>query len=232
MKLKVKNKLNPLKIVNSADVAELWIYGDIVDDTDGGWRKYWGEEGFTCPADVREELDSIGDKPVNIYIASDGGNVNAGLAIANIIQRLKGKTTAYIDSWAASIASVIALACDAVVMPDNTFIMIHNPAGGCIGTAKDMRDYADLLDVVRDSIIKVYETNSEKTAEDFIKLMDAESWLTAKQASELWNHISVVEATNKTVAVVSNYEKAPETVKEVVKKDYSELIAKAEAVLQ
>ena len=96
----------------------------------------------------------------------------------------------------------------------------------------DPADYADLLDVVRDSIIKVYTTNSEKTAEDFIKLMDAESWLTAKQASELWNHISVVEATNKAVAVVSNYEKAPETVKEVVKKDYSELIAKAEAVLQ
>ena len=247
-----------LKIKNTANRAEIWIYGNIIDDADGAFAKLLElDDGYVFPAKIREQLDEIGDKPVNIYIASDGGDVNAGMAIANIIKRLKGATTAYIDSWAASIASVIALACDRVVMPENTFIMIHNPACICVGMAADMRKTADLLDTIRDSIVDTYcercnteipvdvvkqyvpdfpDKNGE--AEDmFMGLMDNETWLTAADCKAIWTHVEVIEATNKAVACYSGFDKAPAALHKPEPKpepkpvDYSELIKKATEVL-
>lgn len=233
----MKSKKWNLKIKNEADVAEIWIYGNICDDTDGTfYREVCGVEGFVFPKEIREQLDGIGDKPVNVYIASDGGDVNAGFAIANIIGRLKGKTTAFVDSWAASIASVICLVCDEVVMPMNTFIMIHNPACICMGNAKDMRECADLLDTMRDSIITVYKQH-DKADTDFVPLMDAETWLSAEESSKIWDHVKLVEATNKAVACFSGFASAPEQFKkheheEEAKPDYSDLIKQAAEVLE
>ena len=226
-----------LKIKNSAEKAEIWIYGNIIDDVDGGFLKaYHADEGYVFPAKIREQLDEIGDKPVSLYFASDGGDVNAGFAIASIIQRLKGETTAYIDSWAASIASVIALACDKVIMPENTFLMIHNPSTICWGNAAELRQCADLLDTMRDSIIKIYKAHaSEET--DFVKLMDEETWLNAEDASKIWNHVERAEASTKAVAYFTGYDKAPDCIKkheeEAVKPvDYSDLIKQAQEVLE
>lgn len=225
-----------LKIKNSAEKAEIWIYGNIVDDVDGGFLKaFHADEGYVFPAKIREQLDEIGDKPVSLYFASDGGDVNAGFAIASIIQRLKGETTAYIDSWAASIASVIALACDKVVIPDNCFIMIHNPACICWGNAADMRQCADLLDTMRDSIITIYQAHNSKDT-DFVKLMDEETWLNAEQAAEIWDHVERVASTTQAVAYFSGFDKAPDSIKQHEEEpkpvDYSDLIKQAQEVLE
>ena len=227
--MKNKNQTWNLKIKNSAERAEIWIYGNIIDDVDGGFlRSFKADEGYTFPLKIREQLDEIGEKPVNIYIASDGGDVNAGMAIANIIKRMKGETTAYIDSWAASIASVIALACDRVVIPENAFIMIHNPSCIMFGTADEMRKTADLLDTIRDSIIDVYtdhcvtkvpesikktylQDDFDGEIEDmFIDLMNAETWLTAADCAAIWTHVEIAEATNKAVACWTGFKTAPE----------------------
>lgn len=220
-----------LKIKNSAEKAEIWVYGNVVDNMQGTFLQSFGVDGVVFPKQIQEQLDEIGDKPVNVYIASDGGDVNAGFAIASMLQRLKGKTTAYIDSWAASIASVIALICDAVIMPANTFLMIHNPLCGVVGNASDLRKTADLLDTMRDSIITVYKTH-DKADTDFVKLMDEETWLTAEQASEIWDHVTLTGETNKAVACVSNFASAPEAVKQARVSKYADLVKQATEVLQ
>lgn len=236
-----------LKIRNETEKAEIWIYGNVIDDADGAIANLLElANGYVFPAKIREQLDEIGEKPVNIYFASDGGDVNAGMAIANIIKRLKGKTTAYIDSWAASIASVIALSCDEIVMPANTFIMIHNPACCVFGNANDLRGVADLLDTIRDSIVMIYKAH-DKANTDFQSLMDAETWLTAEKAAEIWDNVTVTDAANKAVACYTRFGgKAPKCLKKPVEPakpaepvktvepavDYTDLIRQATEVLE
>ncbi len=118
------------KIKNKTDTsADLYFYGDIVSDS---WQSYWTEED-RCPEDIREFLNDIEDHvDLNIYVNSGGGSVFGGLAIYNMLKRHKGYKTVYVDGIAASIASVIALAGDRVIVPSNAFIMIHKPSGNML----------------------------------------------------------------------------------------------------
>lgn len=156
--------------------GELLLYGDISDS------KMWGDE--ITPLQIDADLKALGEiDTLNVYCNSGGGSVFAGMAIHNIIKRNKAKVkNAYVDGLAASIASVIIMACDKVYMFANSLIMIHNPAAIAIGTADEFRKMADTLDKVRDTISAVYE---EKTKQDTVTirtLMDAETWLTADEA--------------------------------------------------
>lgn len=155
--------------------AELMIYG-IIDSI-----SWWGDE--ITPQDFKADLDALGDiTSLNIYINSDGGDVFAGQAIHSIIKRHKAQTTVYVDGLAASIASVIAMAGDTIVMPRNAMMMIHNPWTIGLGNAQDFRKLADDLDNIRESIIAAYQEKSGMDQEKLIELLDAETWLTADEA--------------------------------------------------
>src|SRR3546814_9857654 len=108
----------------------------------------------------------------------------------------KAKITVRIESYAGSIASVIAMAGDTVIMPANTFLMIHNPAAGADGEAEVLRDIADLLDKMRANMIAAYAGKSGQTAEEIGKLMDATTWLTAAEAKALGFAAEVTAAVN------------------------------------
>lgn len=100
-----------IRIKNDAKSAEVYISGDIIDDVDGEEIKAWygnDASGYKWPDSVKRDLDAIDDDaPLTIYINSDGGSVPAGVAIANMIARHKGKTTAVVDGWCCSIATQI-----------------------------------------------------------------------------------------------------------------------------
>lgn len=159
--------------------GELLLYGNIASES------FWGEE--ITPKAIDSELKALGDiDTLNVYVNSGGGSVFAGQAIFNIIKRHGAKVkNAYIDGLAGSIASIIPMACDKVFMPSNAMMMIHNPLMGARGYASDLRKAADMLDKVRDVIVGVYAEKSGQEAANLEVLMDAESWLTAKEAIEL-----------------------------------------------
>ncbi|WP_415338298.1 head maturation protease, ClpP-related, partial [Clostridium perfringens] len=121
--------------------SELRLYGEIVSTE---WDKWENED--KCPEDIVSVLNEAGDRDIDIYINSGGGSVFAGLAIYNMLKRHKGKKIIHIDGVAASIASVIAMAGDEIIMPSNSFLMIHKPLCGVWGNANDMRKGADTLD--------------------------------------------------------------------------------------
>lgn len=176
----------------NANSADIYFYGDIVSDS---WGK-WTDEDM-CPQDIIEMLKGCEDvSELNIYINSGGGNVWAGIAIHNILKRHKAKKIVHIDGLAASIASVIALAGDEIIMPANSFMMIHKAMCGAYGNADEMREVADLLETIEQSIVNVYMQNAlEGTEEAHIKeLMSAETWLDAKSAAELFKNITVTES--------------------------------------
>ncbi|MEV0197364.1 head maturation protease, ClpP-related [Nonomuraea sp. NPDC050691] len=113
---------------------------------------------------------------------SPGGEVFDGIAIANLLRSHPAKVTTWVDGLAASIASVIALAGDWVIMQPHSQMMIHNPWATCIGDAADMRDAAERLDRQSDNLAAVYAERTGGDMKHRRELMQAETWFTAAEA--------------------------------------------------
>ena len=129
------------------------------------------------------ELGAIPDgAPILVRINSPGGSVFDAVAIHNAIKRHEGTVTVWIDGIAASAASYIAMAGDEIVMPENAFLMIHDPSGLVMGTAEDMRAMAEALDKVKGSLVSGYAAKSGRTPEEVSALMAAETWFDASDA--------------------------------------------------
>lgn len=158
----------------AADRAEVFIYEQIGED-------WWTGEGVTAKA-FAADLAALKVGHIDLRVNSPGGSVFDGQAIYNAIKRHPARVTAYIDGLAASIASVIVLAADEVVMADNALFMIHNPWGCAQGGADAMRQYADLLDKVRETILSVYRERTGLDDATLTAAMDAETWFTADEA--------------------------------------------------
>ena len=209
--MKTRNIKDFLNIKNLGEKAELHFYGEIVCDE---WEK-WSDLD-TCPEDVLNYLSKIeNSKELDIYINSGGGSVFAGLGIYNILKRHKGRKTVYVDGLAGSIASIIAMVGDEIIVPSNSFMMIHKPLCGVIGNANDMREMADTLDRIEEGLINTYKTKLKDNVDiETIKTMvNAETWLTGVEASRYFN-ITVTEA-NKMIAKVdtnllNSYKNVPE----------------------
>lgn len=207
-----------LKIVNYDEKGEIYITGIVIDDTDAEWLRRGddGVIGYTYPAAVKAELDALAGKPIDVHIASDGGNVAAGIAIFNMLKNHDAPVVAYIDAWAASIASVIAFAANKIMMPANTFLMIHNPSGGAFGEASYLRAVADWLDKLQEMIAQTYKShaNADVTIERIHELMDAETWLTAKEAAEMFDNVELLEKDTDldAVACLSCNKNAPKAI--------------------
>ena len=159
--------------------GELLIYGDIASSA------IWNDE--ITPKTIDAELKALGELDVlNVYINSGGGSCFAGMAIYNIIKRHKATTkNAYVDGLAASISSVIPMACDKVYMPSNAMMMVHPPSMYMGGNSADFRKGADTLDKVRESILTVYREKTGMTDEELIPILDAETWMTAAEAIKM-----------------------------------------------
>lgn len=160
---------------NKGDDGELMLYGDISSST------WFGDE--VTPKDFKKDLDSLGNvKNLNIYINSGGGDVFAGQAIHSMLKRHEAHKTVYIDGLAASIASVIAMAGDKIIMPKNAMMMIHNAWTIAAGNAGDFRKMADDMDKIDESIQQVYVAKTGMDQSEIAEMMNKETWLTADDA--------------------------------------------------
>jgi ATP-dependent Clp protease protease subunit len=150
--------------------AEIHIYDEI---------GLWGINA----ADFIRDLKGLGAlDTINLRINSPGGSVFDGLAIHNSLKRHKARVVVTVDGIAASIASVVAMAGDEVVMPANALMMIHNPSGGVLGTSKDMRELANVLDKIKEGLISAYAERTGIDRDAIAELMDDETWLDPSEA--------------------------------------------------
>lgn len=194
-----KNKFWEFKNMVGNDSVDLYIYNEISS---------WEDEDVTSAQSFKEELDNIGEvSTINLYINSPGGSVADGLAIASMLKRNKAKVIAQVDGLACSIASVIACSADKVVMARNCMMMIHNALSGGFfyDNAKGFRKLADDLDKISESLRATYieKSNGKLSEEELIKLMDEETWLTAKECLDIGLCDEIIES-NKMVASISN----------------------------
>ena len=183
-----------MTIKNQTDSsADLFFYGDIVSET---WQSEWYEDDM-APGDVKEFLDQLdGTENINIHINSGGGSVFGGIAINNMLRRNNAHKTVYVDGLAASIASVIMMAGDEIVMPKNATVMIHKPSASYFFTTKnadDLRKDAESLDTCQEAIMQTYMTKAKVDKEEIEQKVNDETWLTGEEAAELFD-IKVEEA--------------------------------------
>ncbi|OUE50257.1 head maturation protease, ClpP-related [Citrobacter amalonaticus] len=153
--------------------AELLIYG------------YIGEWDEVSSADVVKQLKAVTSDTINVRINSYGGSVFTAQAILSSLKRHPANVTVYIDGIAASAATIIAMAGDKIIIPSNAMMMIHNPWTFAAGDADELRDIAEMMDKVRDSILAAYSEKTGLSDERLIELMNDETWLSADEAVEL-----------------------------------------------
>jgi len=176
---KIKNKACPpwFKIENKGDKkAKI----DIYDDIGGGFFFF----GLTAK-DFRNQLKEIGNvDEIDVFINSNGGKVFEGFAIYEMLNSHSAKINVKIDGIAASIASVIAMAGDSVVMAKNAFMMMHQPKGLFFGKSDELRNQANLLDKIENNIVDTYASRAKIKREEIQNLVKEETWLTADEAIE------------------------------------------------
>lgn len=154
----------------AAGTAEVHVYGDV------------GEGGVTAAEFIRE-LAGIDAGAITVRINSGGGQVFDGLAIHNALRSHPARVTVYVDALAASIASVIAMAGDWVVMREHSQLMIHD-ARNWLGDAspQELREMADFLDRQSDNLADVYVRRAGGTRAQWRERMRQDTWYTAEEA--------------------------------------------------
>lgn len=175
--------------VSGEGSSNLYLEGEISSET------WWGDE--VTPEAFRDELRQMkGD--LTVHINSPGGDVFAGVAIYNALKDYsKGKVVVKVDGLAASIASVVAMAGDEIIMSPGSMMMIHNPWSIGVGSSDELRKAADTLDQIKDSILPIYTERSGMSEDEVKDLMDAETWMTAEKAVELGFADTVQKATKE-----------------------------------
>jgi ATP-dependent Clp endopeptidase proteolytic subunit ClpP len=160
-----------------------------------------GTYGITAQEFITDIKD-LKDTPINLRINSLGGDVFDGMAMYNVIKRREAKTTVYIEGIAASIATIISLGADEVVMAENSLFMIHNAWGGTMGEAKDMRKTADTLEKITGELTDIYRKKTGLSYDALAEMMDEETWLNANEALEM----GFIDTISDSIKVAAKYD--------------------------
>jgi ATP-dependent protease ClpP protease subunit len=174
---KARGNTSP-RLVSKAqgDVGEVFLYAPIGDYFPGG----------VGASEVIGALDKCKNcKSLDIYIASEGGDVFQGKLMAAAIKRMPMKKTMYTDSICASIATVIAMAGDEVITSPDCTWMIHEAFSMAGGNAGDLRKTAEQLDIENANIAAAYVEKTGMKMEEVVAMMAAETWFSGVDAAKM-----------------------------------------------
>ncbi|OAJ33403.1 head maturation protease, ClpP-related [Piscirickettsia salmonis] len=172
---------------------------------------YIGDYGVEAKSFVME-LQALDVEQINLRINSPGGSLTDGFTIYNAICRHNATVTTHIDGLAASMASIIALAADKVIMAENAFYMIHNPWTVAIGDKNQLNQSIELLDKMGKLMVNIYSEKSGIDPNQVQELMDAETWLTGTEALEQGFVDEVSESIELAACVKADtYKNTPQT---------------------
>jgi len=141
----------------------------------------WGVSAADFINEIKSNMQA---KSINLSIHSPGGNMLDGLAMFNALKAHPAKIYSHVTGIAASAASTVLMAGDVITMPEDAYIMIHNPMGGVYGGSEEMRDYADVMDKLKSGAVNIYAKKSGKQVDDISEMMDSETWLNSTDALE------------------------------------------------
>lgn len=179
MENKIVNKFWEIRNSANTSVPELILYGDISSSS------WWGDE--VTPKQFSEDLQALGSvDEIIVRINSGGGDVFAANAIYSRLKDHKAKITVKIDGWAASAATIIAMAGDSIEIPANGIFMVHDPKMFTWDyySSDELIKMADELDVIKNSIVKAYAIKTGLDEDEIAEIMSNETWYTGSEAVE------------------------------------------------
>ncbi|RYY34592.1 MAG: Clp protease ClpP [Sphingobacteriaceae bacterium] len=134
---------------------------------------------------IKSQLDAAGGRDIDVHISSAGGSAFDALAIYDMLKKYPGQVTTYIDSLAASAASIVAMAGSKVVMGKYALLMIHKPMVGSGGNADELLKDVQMLNVVQERLAQIYIDRTGLDDVTVNSLINAVTWMTADQALNL-----------------------------------------------
>lgn len=194
------------KILNKANnTVEILLYGSIGEnpwDPDAISAKSFSEELKKLPATV---------KNIELRVNSGGGSVFEGMSIYERLKNHSAKVTAYVDGLAASIASIIIMAADEIVMGEGGMLMIHKPLVMTYGNADEHERMIDILDKIESQMITIYSKKSGMSRSEISAALTKETWYTAEQAVEmkLANSVSASDSLRVAACISSQVNSCP-----------------------
>lgn len=168
----------PLSIVAAIGGVTIEVY-DVIVASEADAAFFGGVSAQAVIAAIR----AAGDADVALRINSPGGDVFAGVAIAQAIREHQGRVTAHVDGYAASAASLLVAAADEAVISPSGMLMIHKAWTIAMGNADDMMATASLLEKIDGQLVEAYREKAGDT-QNWAALMTAETWFTAAEAVE------------------------------------------------
>ncbi len=168
-----------LRCQTVGDTTELWIYGVI--DADGV-----AEPGDVTPGDVKDAIRSAkGSRTLDVHIHSPGGDPFSGFAIYTLLRQSGKRIIVDVDGVAASAASIVAMSGDIIRISDQGRMMVHRVYSPTGGNSDALRKKADLADNLTEQLIDLYSRRTKQPRAEIARMVDAETWLDAKQALRL-----------------------------------------------
>lgn len=157
--------------------ATVWIYDYIVASAaEAEWF------GGVAAETLVKEIAAIKAKTITVRVNSPGGDVFGGRAIELALRQHPADVIVQVDGYAASAASVVAMAGDTIKMGAGSMMMIHRAWTMAMGNANDLTKTAGLLAKIDGTLAATYATRTGADTEAMLAMMDAETWLTGAEA--------------------------------------------------
>lgn len=163
--------------------------------------------------DFIADLGKVTSKDILLTINSPGGSVIDALAIFNALRTSGKQITMRVLGIAASAASYILLAGHKVIMPENTFVMVHRPMAGAWGNEDALREVADVLNKIGATLRSTYIQRTGRTEAEIDELLSKDTYLTAAECKEL----GLCDEVEPALQVTADFDvdRLPENVKSV-----------------
>jgi HK97 family phage major capsid protein len=177
---------SPEPVESSVAAPQASVRAEPTDDESTARIGIYGEIGFDVTAeDVSEAVAMAKGRPLTVDIFSFGGSALEGLAIFQVLSAYSGSVTTNVLGVAASAASVIAMAGDRRIVPENAALMIHQPWSVTIGDASEHRKSAAMLDGLSSAYLRTYAAATGIPASEIKPYLDEERWLYGSEALAL-----------------------------------------------
>lgn len=167
-----------MKVIAKEKTTEIMLYDVIGEDA-------WFGGGVSAKA-FRDAVKSVKTTEIDLRLNTPGGDVFECVPMVAALDEFKkkGKVNVFVDGLAASCGSVIAMTGNRITMAEGSFMMVHDPYSFALGNADEMMRKADLLEKIKDDIVKAYRRQSSLSIDKIAEMMTEETWMNAQEAVE------------------------------------------------
>jgi ATP-dependent Clp protease protease subunit len=139
------------------------------------------------------------DAPIRIFINSQGGHVESGDTIHDVIRFVRPEIKMIGTGWVASAGALIFVSAkkeNRVCLP-NTRFMLHQPMGGVGGQASDIEIETRQMLQMRERLNRLFARETGQSYDQVVRETERNFWMTATEAKEYGLIGSIIESSDQ-----------------------------------